>query len=91
MCPLFPSKVRKNDYIRGSISPNFFAKQKDDGERCLAKKLQFNFTNKLLRLKFGQNSPKYELHLPKGIESLAHTFFCAQMLMKLTPGGNPIE
>jgi hypothetical protein len=59
------------------ISPNFFAKQKVAGARRLAKKLQFNFTNKAVRLILGQ----YVRHLPNTVCQKRR----AQMLMKLTP------
>jgi hypothetical protein len=37
--------------LLGSISPNFFAKQKVASERRSAKNLKFNFINKVVRLK----------------------------------------
>ncbi len=61
----------------GSILPNFFAKQKVAGERCLAKNSKFNFINKVVRLKLSQNLPNYVyairqmLFAKKGVESCA--------------------
>jgi hypothetical protein len=56
----------------GSISPNFFAKQKVAGARHVAKNLQFNFTNKVVRIKLGQNSPKYVHRSPNTIRQKKH-------------------
>jgi hypothetical protein len=49
-------------------------KQKAVGARRFAKKSQLNFTNKVVRLKLGQNLPKYVCHWPtlfakKGLKS----------------------
>ncbi len=51
--------------LLGSISPNFFDKRKVADERCLAKNSQFNFINKVVRLKLDKNSPNTVRHLPK--------------------------
>jgi hypothetical protein len=48
----------------GSISPNFFAKEKVAGAQCLDKNSQINFTNKVVRQKLGQ---KYVRHLPNAV------------------------
>ncbi len=52
---------------KGSISPNSFAKQKVASARRLAKNSPFNFTNKAVRLKLGQNLPKYVRHLSNAV------------------------
>jgi hypothetical protein len=69
----------------GSISPNFFAKQKVASAWSLVKNLPFNFTSKVVRLKLGQNLPKYVCHLPKKGVELYKQIIQAQMLMKSTP------
>ncbi len=64
----------------GSISPNFFSKQKVAGAQHLAKNLQFNFTNKTVRLKLGQNLPKYVCHLPNAVCQKSHRILCVKNL-----------
>ncbi len=63
-------------FLFGSISPNFFAKQKVAAAHCFAKNLQFNFSNKVVRLKLGQNCQNmYPIRQRpfgiKGVESCA--------------------
>ncbi len=64
------SYVWWGDVLQGSISPNFFAKQKVAGEQRLAKNSKFNFINKVVRLKLGQILPNYVRHLPKKVSNL---------------------
>jgi hypothetical protein len=59
---------KENEFHQGSISPNFFAKQKVARERRGAKNLKFNFINKVVRLKLSQNLPNYVYHSQKKVK-----------------------
>jgi hypothetical protein len=79
------------NWTQGLISPKIFAKQKVADARHLEKNSKFNFTNKVVRLKLSQNSPKYVHHLPNNVCQKWHQILRPQkvrlqMLMKSTPG-----
>jgi hypothetical protein len=76
--------------VQGSISPNFFVKQKVASAQRSAKKIAVQFhqqsSKDKIRSKFAKMcTPFAKCRLPKkGIESCAR-IFRAQMLFKLTP------
>jgi hypothetical protein len=54
-------------YTWGQFHQTFLPGKKVAGAQLLAKKLQFNFSNKVVRLKLCQNLPNYVRHLPNAV------------------------